>query len=90
MNPAYEPNPRVISNRPMLATLVDEFHLHPHSYRQFQKRRQSRSRHTQGRNAHFMLGMKTYQTRVTDTTLRRLRAAAQQSYGAVVTAILPG
>ena len=62
----------------------------PHPYRQFQKRRQSRSRHTQGRNAHFMLGMKTYQTCVTDTTLRRLRAAAQQRYGAVVTPILPG
>jgi ATP dependent DNA ligase C terminal region len=61
------------------------FHLGPHPYRQFQKRWQSRSRHTQGRNAHFMLGMKIYQTRVTDTSMRRLRAAAQQRYGAVVT-----
>jgi len=37
-----------------------------------------------------MLGMKTDQSRVADTTLRRLRAAAQQRYGAVVTPILSG
>ena len=42
---------------------VRGFHPRFHPYRQFQKRRQSRSRHTQGRNAHFMLGMKTYQAR---------------------------